>query len=103
MWPDLMGPGWEWQVLMAVGLMCGVVATLRALAVAANRQEEREGPDLLLSLWHRYEEGDLTRREFDRLRRLALSGLEGEASTQDRSAGPLALPDRASSALRSRS
>lgn len=100
MWPDLMGPGWDWQVLMAVGLMGGVVATLRALAMAANRPEEPGRPDLLLSLWHRYEEGDLTRREYDRLRRLALSG--PEATTQSRPPGPIVLPDRASPALRSR-
>jgi hypothetical protein len=69
MWPDLMGPGWVQQLMMTVGLLGVVVATLMILAAAASRLDGAEGPDPLLGLWHRYEEGDLTRQEFDRLRR----------------------------------
>ncbi len=83
MWPDLMGSGWELQLLMAIGILCAVIAALRALAAAADRPFRDEGPDPLLTLWHRYEEGDLTRQEFQRLKRsLRERPSEGEAESQ---------------------
>ena len=75
MWPDLMGPGWGPQLLMTVGLMCGVLAAVTLLAVAACRQR-REAPDRFLLLWRRYEQGDLTRQEFERLRRSARARMQ---------------------------
>ncbi len=69
MWPNLMGPGWEQQLLMAVGLLCAVIAVLKVLAAAADRLDAEKAPDPLLALWHRYEEGDLTRQEFERAKR----------------------------------
>lgn len=83
MWPDLMGSGWEQQLLMAIGILCAVIAALRALAAAADRPFRDEGPDPLLTLWHRYEEGDLTRQEFQRQKRsLRERRSEGEAESQ---------------------
>lgn len=69
MWPDLMGPGWQQQLLIAAGLLGAVFASVKMLASAAARLEAGEAPDPLLSLWHRYEEGDLTRLEFERAKR----------------------------------
>jgi hypothetical protein len=71
MWPELMGPGWGQQLMMTVGLLGVMVAVLKIMDAAAARLEGGEDPDPLLALWHRYEEGDLTRQEFDRLRAAA--------------------------------
>ena len=70
MWPDLMGPGWQWELLAAVGLLAAMFALFGLMARAAGR-EAPASPDPLLTLWHRYEVGDLTRREFERARTLA--------------------------------
>ncbi len=67
MWPDLMGPGWQWHVLATVALLAALLASIGLVARAALR-EEPACPDPLLVLWHRYEVGDLTRREFERQR-----------------------------------
>ena len=69
MWPNLIGPGWQSQLALAAGLLFAVIATFKVLAVFADRMSSEEAPDPLLNLWHRYEEGDLTRQEFERLRR----------------------------------
>ena len=69
MWPNLVGPGWQQQLLLTVALLCAVFAALKALDAAANRLEREEAPGPLLELWHRYEEGDLTRQEFERAKR----------------------------------
>ncbi len=53
--------------MATVGLLAAVVASLGLLASLASRREP-ESPDPLLGLWHRYEEGDLTRQEFERQR-----------------------------------
>ncbi len=66
MWPNLIGPGWQQQLLMAVGLLCAIIAAFKLLAAAADRLDAEEAPDPLLTLWHRYEEGDLTPQEFER-------------------------------------
>jgi hypothetical protein len=66
MWPNLAGPGWQQQLVMAVGLLAAVFAALKALSAAADRLERVEATDPLLHLWHRYEVGDLTRHEFER-------------------------------------
>ena len=101
MWPDLMGSGWEQQILMTIGILSAVIAGLRALAVAADRPFREEGPDPLLTLWHRYEEGDLTRQEFQRLRRsLRESASEGQAERLSPGHLGRVLSDRSSSVLR---
>jgi len=101
MWPDLMGSGWEQQLLMTIGILCAVIVALRILDLAADRPFKDEGPDPLLTLWHRYEEGDLTRQEFQRLRRSLLENpSEGEAESQSHGRPGRVLPDRSSSVLR---
>ncbi|HKV44296.1 MAG TPA: hypothetical protein VJT32_06420 [bacterium] len=84
MWPDLFGPGWEIQLLMAAGLFTGIVAIFKAMAGGGVRSVQ-DPPDALQRLWHRYEEGDLTRQEFDRYRRQSASGaLVGEVGSRRR-------------------
>jgi hypothetical protein len=70
MWPDLMGPEWQWHLLATVGLLTALFAALWLVDRAAKTafHEEPASPDPLLMLWHRYEVGDLTRREFERQR-----------------------------------
>ena len=70
MWPDLMGPEWQWHLLATVGLLTAVLAAiwLADRAAKAASHEEPASRDPLLMLWHQYEVGDLTRREFERLR-----------------------------------
>ncbi len=65
MWSDLFGPGWIWGVLSALGLFVFYVW----LVVLADRRVPDNAPDTVQVLWHRYEQGDLTRWEFERLRR----------------------------------
>ncbi len=74
MWPDLMGPGWERHLVATLGLLAAFIASLGLLASLASRREP-ESPDPLLVLLRRYEEGDLTRWEFER-RRSALNHRE---------------------------
>ncbi len=66
MWPDLFGPGWLYEVLLSFGFLGAFAGFLKFLERLYKEPIER--PDPLLALWHRYEEGDLTRREFERLR-----------------------------------
>lgn len=69
MWPMIFGPGWVWGVLVALALsslFAGVLGLL--LLVMNNRHPSRPQP--LDQAWHRYEEGDITREEFERLRHL---------------------------------
>lgn len=69
MWPEVFGPDWTWITVGAVAAAVVVTAVVVAL-VAALRLEvpppqtpPREDP------WHRFEIGDLTREEFERLRK----------------------------------
>jgi hypothetical protein len=101
MWPELMGSGWEQQLLMAIGILCVVIAALKVLAAAADRPFRDEGPDPLLALWHRYEEGDLTRQEFQRLKRsLRTSPSYGEGESLSPGHLGRGLADRSSSVFR---
>ncbi len=71
MWPALFGPGWVWGALVALclgGLLLGLIGFL--LLTVNDRR--RPSADPLEELWHRYEEGDLIREEFERRRREAL-------------------------------
>jgi hypothetical protein len=72
MWPILFGPGWEWGVLVALSL-AGLVIGLLGFLCLVVRKPRPEAATPLDQLWHRYEEGDLTGEEFDRLRHKLLS------------------------------
>ncbi len=65
MWPDTFGPGWFWGVLS----VAGVVAILAAVVRMATRVQAAARVDPVQAVWHQYEIGDLTRREFERLKR----------------------------------
>ena len=82
MWPYLMGPGWQQQLLIAAGLLGATFAAVKILAAAAARLEADEAPDPLLQLWHRYEVGDLIRQEFERAKRTLREQPAGDAATQ---------------------
>ena len=99
MWPDFLASGWELQLLMTIGILSVVIAALRTLAVVADRQFGEEGPDPFLTLWHRYEEGDLTRQEFQRLRRSLRQSPSAGAESQSTGHLGRVLPDRSSSIL----
>jgi hypothetical protein len=65
MWPMLFGSGWVWSALVAAALVCfivGVLGFLFLITVKPARQTSDEADEL----WHRYEEGDLIRPEFER-------------------------------------
>ncbi len=66
MWPDLLGPGWMWGILLSIGFLGAFIGLLKFLDILYR--EPLGGEDPLLALWHRYEEGDLTHQEFERLR-----------------------------------
>jgi uncharacterized membrane protein len=71
MWPAMFGPGCIWGVVVAISVGCLLVGLVGFLLLAVDGH--RHGPvDPLDELWHRYEEGDVTRQEFERLRREAL-------------------------------
>jgi hypothetical protein len=64
MWPALFGSGWIWSALVAAALLCfivGVLGFLFLITVRPPRQVSELERD-----WHLYEEGDLTRSEFER-------------------------------------
>jgi hypothetical protein len=68
MWPSMTGPGWEQQLLLAAIMQCGIIAVLTLLWRAAGGSVPIE-QDSVLTLSRRYERGDLTLQEFNRLRR----------------------------------
>jgi hypothetical protein len=69
MWPNLWGPGWEWGILTSLGLFGGLVALLLFLSWASRTRTSRPDPvQALQVLWMRYEQGDLTPWEFQRLK-----------------------------------
>jgi hypothetical protein len=63
-WPSLWGAGWWWGVVAALSVMAGlfggviILGSIRTAAPCA---------DPLRELWKRYEQGDLTSWEFERL------------------------------------
>ncbi len=69
MWPMIFGPGWIWGVLVALGLSCIIIGVLGFLLLVLSNRPGKH-PSSLDEAWHRYEEGDITREEFERLRRL---------------------------------
>jgi len=64
MWPDLFGPGWIWGILLSTVLLAGVYTWVFLLPRPSD-----EPADPLLRAWREYEEGGLTRQEFERIRR----------------------------------
>ncbi len=69
MWPLIFGPGWVWGVLVALALSSLFVGVLGfLLLIMGNRPRDHARP--FDETWHRYEEGDITREEFERLRHL---------------------------------
>lgn len=67
MWPDMFGPGWPWGMLGALGLLAVCVGMVRLALRANGAGSPRSDP--LLEACHRYEEGDLLRSEFERVKR----------------------------------
>jgi hypothetical protein len=65
MWPMLFGSGWIWGALVAAALTCFIVGVLGFLFLITVRPA-RPTSDEFDELWHQYEEGDLTRPEFER-------------------------------------
>ncbi len=65
MWPTLLGSGWIWSALVAAALVCFIVGVLGFLFLITVRPP-RQTSDEFDEIWHRYEEGDLTRPEFER-------------------------------------
>lgn len=65
MWPMLFGSGWVWSALIAAALVCFIVGVLGFLFLITVKPA-RQTSDEFDELWHRYEEGDLTRPEFER-------------------------------------
>jgi hypothetical protein len=65
MWPALFGSGWIWGALIAGTLACFVVGVLGFLFLITGKPP-RQSADELETAWHRFEEGDLTRSEFER-------------------------------------
>lgn len=68
MWPAMFGPGWQWGVLVALSLVCLAIGLIGFLCLAVRKPRPNVSTPLDL-LWRRYEEGDLTSAEFNRLRR----------------------------------
>ena len=87
MWPNLWGPGWWWGALASFGFICSTVAWMTRVGSASRKAVGRR--DELQELWKRYEQGDLTRREFQRLRR---SWLERDDATRPGRASPAVPP-----------
>ncbi len=64
MWPDLFGTGWGWNVLVSGG---SLACFLALVWLFGDARPLRGAPDLVQRVWQKYEQGDLTRYEFDRL------------------------------------
>jgi len=67
MWPDLLGPGWQLQFLTALGLLAVLVGVIGLFWLAAGHTSPASSSEVTVA-WRRYEVGDLTRQEFQRLR-----------------------------------
>jgi hypothetical protein len=78
-WPNMMGPGWEQQLLLAVIMQCGIIAILVLVLRAACRISGPRQQDTVLALWRLYEQGDLTAQEFSRLRRATRAAVPAPA------------------------
>jgi hypothetical protein len=63
----MFGAGWGWEILVALALVSLFVGFLGFLLLITRASHEVVEP--LDQIWHKYEEGDITREEFTRLRR----------------------------------
>lgn len=74
MWPSMFGPGWGWGAGIALAFLCLALGVLGFLLLIINKPPgDTDGSSE--RLWHRFEEGDITRAEFERLRRANQSQL----------------------------
>jgi hypothetical protein len=69
MWPYLFGSGWLREMALSAGLVAAIVF---AIAVVLTPREQPAGyagaaQDRIQTIWHAYEQGDLTEWEFARL------------------------------------
>lgn len=78
MWTDGLGLGWLLAGLAAAAVLGALVMSI----VALGRRSPSGDADPVMDLWHRYEIGDLTRPEFDRLRR-RVRAQEGSLTDSD--------------------
>lgn len=72
MWPGLFGLGWTWGVLVALAMLIVILGGLGTMFHLLRRPSDT--PSVFDRIWRRFEEGDLTRAEFERLRRAAHLG-----------------------------
>ena len=72
MWPGLFGYGWAWGILVTLAMLGVILGGLGLIFYLLRRP--KDAPVLFDRIWHRFEEGDLTRQEFERLRQAAHSG-----------------------------
>jgi len=75
MWPDLFNAGWGWGALfsaLVLGALVALVASIGRRSWRPSEPVDRLGLSgsipTMQELWHRYEIGDLTRWEFERMR-----------------------------------
>jgi len=67
--PDLFGPGLHWTTLALIGLLSSIVGCIMMFLWAGSRRSVRPEPDeSFQTLWRRYQQGDLTRQEFEYLK-----------------------------------
>jgi hypothetical protein len=66
MWPYLFGSGWVWDVLLSAGVIAGIVVAIAVLLAPGEqpRGYREAAHDRLQTVWHAYEQGDLTDWEF---------------------------------------
>jgi hypothetical protein len=69
MWPSMFGPGWLWGVAIALAAAALLVGWFAWVARLESIHATPAPPSD--DSWHRYEDGDLTRQEFERRRRRA--------------------------------
>lgn len=69
MWPHLFGPSWVWDVVLSTALVAGIIVAIAVLLAGTEQPVRHAGAthDWLQTAWHRYEQGDLTPWEFERL------------------------------------
>ncbi len=69
MWAHLVGWGWVEDVALSAALLAAIIVAI-AVLLSGTEQPARHADgthDWLQTAWHRYEQGDLTPWEFERL------------------------------------
>jgi len=69
MWGHLVGWGWVEDVALSAALLAAIMVAIAVLLSGSEQPARRaDGThDWLQTAWHRYEQGDLTPWEFERL------------------------------------